>query len=166
MKTFLTFLMAAAVAAAMILPADPAPTKDPHPATVLDAAQWTAVSTTTTATIYHAVPSQCNSDVRHTASMFVLDLDDVASQRVAAMERTMMKRHGIRYGDIILVTGAGDLDGLWQVQDTMNKRFAGKDKIDLLVPTSRKTGFWKDVTVSVPANKPSRTLARKAFEEM
>lgn len=134
-------------------------------AATLDEPSWTEVATGVTATIYHAVPAQCNADVRHTASMFTLDLDDVASQRVVAMERTMMKRLGIRYGDIILVSGAGDLDGLWQVQDTMNKRFADQDKIDLLVPTSRKHGMWKDVTVSIPANAPSRRMVAQAFQE-
>ena len=99
-------------------------------------AAWSEVSNDALATVYNAVPSQCNNDVLHTASMFKLNLGDVLSQRVIAMERTFMKELGLKYGDVVYVEGTGKWDGPWQIQDTMNKRFAGMHKIDILVPSN------------------------------
>ena len=111
---------------------------------------WKLVSDDTIATVYNAVPSQCNNDVRHTASMFRLNLGNVLSQRVIAMERTFMKELGLKYGDIVYVEGVGRWDGPWQIQDTMNKRFAGMHKIDILVPNDIRTGKWDNVKIYVP----------------
>lgn len=108
---------------------------------------WNLIADDVTATVYNAVPSQCNDDPVHTASMFRLDLDNVESHRIIAMERTMMAEYGISYGDTVLVTGTGRYDGLWQVQDTMNKRFAGQHKIDFLVPKHIRHGKWQNIRV-------------------
>lgn len=110
---------------------------------------WTLVTEDVTATVYNAVPSQCNDDVAHTASMYRLNLDDVLSHRIVAMERTMMAEYGIHYGDRVLVEGAGRWDGEWQVEDTMNKRFAGQHKIDFLVPENIKHGKWENVKLYI-----------------
>ena len=115
-------------------------------------AAWSEVSNDALATVYNAVPSQCNNDVLHTASMFKLNLGDVLSQRVIAMERTFMKELGLKYGDVVYVEGTGKWDGPWQIQDTMNKRFAGLHKIDILVPNNIKTGKWNGVKISVPTS--------------
>ena len=108
---------------------------------------WELISETTTATVYNAVPSQCNSDCLHTASMYTIVPEKIESDRILAMERTMMAEFSISYGDTVLVAGAGRYDGLWQVQDTMNKRFAGQHKIDFLVPRYIRHGKWKNVKV-------------------
>ena len=117
-----------------------------HPRT--DAPEGTVlISETTTATVYNAVPAQCGDDFLHTASMFEIDPSKVSDYRILAMERTMMARCGIAYGDQVYVEGAGRYDGLWTVEDTMNRRFAGQDRIDFLVPEETKTGRWKGVRV-------------------
>lgn len=121
---------------------------------------WQEVSNDALATVYNAVPSQCNNDVVHTASMFKLDLDDVLSQRVIAMERTFMEELGLKYGDVVYVEGTGKWDGPWQIQDTMNKRFAGMHKIDILVPNNIKTGKWSDITISIPTSKKFKEDAK------
>ncbi len=121
---------------------------------------WQEVSNDALATVYNAVPSQCNNDVVHTASMFKLDLDDVLSQRVIAMERTFMEELGLKYGDVVYVEGTGKWDGPWQIQDTMNKRFAGMHKIDILVPNNIKTGKWSDITISIPTSKEFKEDAK------
>lgn len=108
---------------------------------------WQLISETTTATVYNAVPSQCNKDCLHTASMYTIIPEKIAEQRILAMERTMMHSFGIAYGDSVLVEGAGRYDGIWQVQDTMNKRFAGQHKIDFLVPNHIRHGKWRNVKV-------------------
>lgn len=123
--------------------------------------EWTQVTGNATATVYHACKTQCNRDFLHTASNYEIIPSKIAQQRILAMERTMMAKYGIKYGDVVLLEGTGGYDGLWQVQDTMNKRFAGQEKIDLLIPKNAKGGKWENVRVSVPANpftKISRTI--------
>ena len=121
---------------------------------------WKTVSNDTIATVYNAVPAQCNKDVVHTASMFKLNLSDVLSQRVIAMERTYMKKLGLRYGDVVYVEGTEKWDGPWQIQDTMNKRFAGLPKIDILVPNNIRTGKWDNVKLSIPTDEQTKMNAK------
>lgn len=121
---------------------------------------WRLVSDDTLATVYNAVPQQCNNDVVHTASMFKLNLADVLSQRVIAMERTFMKELGLKYGDVVYIEGTQKWDGPWQIQDTMNKRFAGMHKIDILVPRNIRTGKWEGVKISVPADEKTAANAK------
>ena len=120
---------------------------------------WELVADDVTATVYNAVPAQCNKDVQHTASMFKLDLKNVLSHRIIAMERTMMKEFGLKYGDVVKIEGTGKWDGVWQIQDTMNKRFAGQHKIDILVPNDIKYGKWDGIRVYVPGNEETRAAA-------
>ena len=44
-----------------------------------------------------------------------------------------------------MVCGAGDLDGVWIVQDRMNSRW--KNRIDFLVNKELKGGKWENVTI-------------------
>ena len=106
---------------------------------------WELADTKTIATVYNAVPAQCNGDFGNTASMFRLDLYNVLSHRIIAMERTFMAELGLKYGDVVYIEGTGKWDGVWQIQDTMNKRFAGQHKIDILVPENIKYGQWDNV---------------------
>jgi hypothetical protein len=108
---------------------------------------WKLADDKTIATVYNAIPAQCNGDFGHTASMFRLNLYDVLSQRVIAMERTFMKKLGLNYGDVVYIEGTGKYDGVWQIQDTMNKRFAGQNKIDILVPDNVKYGQWDNIKI-------------------
>lgn len=107
---------------------------------------WLLISAATTATVYNAVPEQTNSEPTVTASGRRIT-GDVAQLRWLAMERTMMARHGIHYGDTVLVKGTGLYDGKWVVEDTMSSRYAGQDKIDFLVPDDVKLGKWNNVEV-------------------
>lgn len=99
------------------------------------------------ATVYNAVAGQCNPDYGRTASMFRLNIKNPESHRIIAIERTMMDRYGLKMGDVVYLEGVGEYDGVWQVQDKMNKRFAGMDKIDLLVNGDTKTGKWDNVKI-------------------
>jgi uncharacterized cupin superfamily protein len=116
-------------------------------------ADWKLVDNKTIATVYNAIPAQCNGDFGHTASMFRLNLNNVLSQRVIAMERTYMQKLGLRYGDVVYIEGTNGYDGVWQIQDTMNKRFAGQHKIDILVPNNIKYGSWDNVNLYVLKDK-------------
>lgn len=108
---------------------------------------WDLLADDVTATVYNAIPEQCNADFMHTASMFEIDTADVLSHRIIAMERTMMAEYGVRYGDVVRIEGTTLWDGEWQVQDTMNRRFAGMHKIDILVPRNIRHGKWHNVKV-------------------
>lgn len=108
---------------------------------------WILISTSTTATVYNAVPEQCGSNPTRTASGFKIDPAKVASLRIIAMERSMMARNDIHYGDTVLVEGAGKYDGEWVVEDTMHSKWAGQDRIDFLVPEHIRLGKWNDVKV-------------------
>lgn len=114
---------------------------------------WKLASKGVTATVYNAVPAQCNKDCKHTASMFHLNLNDVSSHRIIAMERTFMKSLGLNFGDVVKLEGTDGYDGVWQVQDLMNKRFAGQKKIDILVPKNVKKGMWNNVKLYVLKDK-------------
>ena len=107
---------------------------------------WLLISAGTTATVYNAVPDQCNAQPSMTASGRRIT-GDVAELRILAMERTMMARHGIHYGDTVLVRGAGSYDGEWVVEDTMSPRWAGQDRVDFLVPDDVKLGRWDKVEI-------------------
>ena len=108
---------------------------------------WQLVCGGAIATVYNAVAGQCNPDYGRTASMFRLNIKNPESHRIIAIERTMMDRYGLQMGDVVYLEGVGEYDGVWQVQDKMNKRFAGMDKIDLLVNGDTKTGKWDNVKI-------------------
>lgn len=112
-----------------------------------DNSPWQLACGGAIATVYNAVAGQCNPDYGRTASMFRLNIKNPESHRIIAIERTMMDRYGLKMGDVVYLEGVGEYDGVWQVQDKMNKRFAGMDKIDLLVNGDTKTGKWNNVKI-------------------
>jgi hypothetical protein len=112
-----------------------------------DNSPWQLACGGAIATVYNAVAGQCNPDYGRTASMFRLNIKNPESHRIIAIERTMMDRYGLKMGDVVYLEGVGEYDGVWQVQDKMNKRFAGMDKIDLLVNGDTKTGKWDNVKI-------------------
>lgn len=112
-----------------------------------DNSPWQLACGGAIATVYNAVAGQCNPDYGRTASMFRLNLKNPESHRIIAIERTMMDKYGLQMGDVVYLEGVGEYDGVWQVQDKMNKRFAGMDKIDLLVNGDTKTGKWDNVKI-------------------
>lgn len=118
-------------------------------------AEWELLCDDTEVTVYHAKESQCNSDIQHTASMFKLDLSDPESHKIIAMERTMMKQYGLKYGDLIKIEGTDSCDGVYQIQDTMNKRFKGKHKIDILINNDSEIGKWNNIKVYKLSNQES-----------
>lgn len=125
--------------------------------------EWIKVTDHAIGTVYNAVPSQCKKDCSTTANNFRLNLKNPQSHRIVAIERTMEKKWGIKQGDLIKVEGAGDLDGIWQVQDRMNKRFAGQPKIDFLVNNNRKYGKWKNLTIYKLSNPDDKSKFSKNF---
>jgi len=101
------------------------------------------IHTTVTATIYHAVKEETNSDPSHTASMFKLDLNNPYKHRIIAVSRDLLAKYPM--GSKVRIEGT-DLDGVYFVRDKMNKRYT--KRIDILVNKSRKYGKWYNVKLT------------------
>ena len=99
-----------------------------------------------TATIYHATPEQTDSTPHITASNKIIDLGNPQKHRWIAVSRDLEAK-GLTFGVKVKVTGAGDLDGIWTVQDRMNRRWS--HRIDFLVNQNIKGGKWENVRVEI-----------------
>lgn len=103
-------------------------------------------------TVYHPTKGQCDSSPLITASNSKIDVNDLRNQNIRwmALSRDLLKRWKgeFHYGDTVLVSsGDSQIDGLWVVKDTMNKRF--KKRGDLLFDSEvRKLGKWKNVEIA------------------
>lgn len=120
--------------------------------------EWILIAENVEGTVYNAVPEQCDEDPLYTASMFRLNLDDVYSHRIIAMERTFMKNLNLKYGDVVKIEGTGKWDGIWQIQDTMNSKFVGQKKIDFLVPEDIKLGKWDEIKLYSLSDKSNTDI--------
>ena len=90
------------------------------------------VTTIVTATCYHAVAGQCNDDYLTTASGKKIDSTETAYEhRFVAVSRDLLDEYP--YGTAIIVSDAEieEYNGVWYVEDTMNKRFT--ETIDFLI---------------------------------
>ena len=99
-----------------------------------------------TATIYHATPEQTDSTPHITASNKIIDLGNPQKHRWIAVSRDLEAK-GLVFGVKVKVTGAGDLDGIWTVQDRMNRRWLSR--IDFLVNEDMTGGKWENVRVEI-----------------
>ena len=99
-----------------------------------------------TATIYHATPEQTDSTPDITASNKKIDLSNPLKHRWIAVSRDLEAK-GLTFGVKVCVTGAGNLDGIWTVQDRMHHRWT--NRIDFLVNEDLKGGKWENVRVEI-----------------
>lgn len=97
-----------------------------------------------TATVYHAVPEQCDDSPLVTASgARISSAESAYEHRYLAVSRDLLDV--FPYGTMVEVSGCGELDGRWVVQDTMNRRYKGY--IDLLINPDMKGGKWEGVRI-------------------
>ena len=99
-----------------------------------------------TATIYHATPEQTDSTPFITASGARINPENPQGHRWIAVSRDLEAK-GMTFGVKVCIRGAGDLDGVWTVQDRMNKRW--NNRIDFLVCKTLKGGKWENVEVTL-----------------
>lgn len=97
-----------------------------------------------TATCYNAVVEQCNNDVQHTATMFVLNLDNPYSHRILAVSRDLESK-GFGMNTKVLIYGTDKYDGIWIIRDRMAKRWT--NKIDFLVNIDMFVSKWDNVKI-------------------
>jgi 3D (Asp-Asp-Asp) domain-containing protein len=98
------------------------------------------------ATIYHADPRQCNADYLTTASLKKINKSNPQGHRWIAVSRDLEK-HGFTFGTKVCVEGAGLMDGVWTIEDRMNKRW--KNRIDFLVNKNMTGGKWTNVKLTI-----------------
>ena len=98
------------------------------------------------ATIYHAVPSQTDSTPLITASNRHINPDNPQGHRWIAVSRDL-EDLGYTFGTKVCVMNAGNMDGVWEIQDRMNKRFT--KRIDFLVNEEMRGGKWTNVTITI-----------------
>jgi len=93
---------------------------------------------TVTVTTYAPISSQTDSSPLVTASGFKLSVKNPRKHRVIAISRDL--KHKLKFGQRVRLEGAGKYDGIYIVEDLMNKRFT--KRIDILInPTDKPTMF-------------------------
>ena len=99
-----------------------------------------------TATVYNADPSQTDDSPFITASGAVIEQCCPGDHRWIAVSRDL-EAEGFVFGARVRITGTDGFDGIWVVQDRMNKRY--QNSIDLLVDYSITLGKWYNVEVEL-----------------
>ena len=101
-------------------------------------------ATLVTATVYHPVPEQTNSEYWITASGKEIDTLNPIKHRWIAVSRDL-ESHGYTMGSEVMVSGADQYNGVWTIQDRMNKRWS--KRIDFLIGLEDRQGKWNNVKI-------------------
>ena len=85
-----------------------------------------------TVTMYQPVRYQTDSTPNILADGTRIQTKEASNYKFIAVSRNLLKRNGgwLDYGDFILLKGTSYKDGVYQVRDTMNKRFV--NRVDIL----------------------------------
>ena len=85
-----------------------------------------------TVTMYHPIYPQTDKTPSITADGTRISINNAREHRFVALSRNLLKRWGgpFDYGDFILLRGTDGKDGVYQVRDTMNRRYI--NHIDIL----------------------------------
>ena len=85
-----------------------------------------------TVTMYQPVARQTDSTPNILADGTRIRTQEASKYKFIAVSRNLLKRWGgwLDYGDFILLKGTDGKDGVYQVRDTMNKRYV--NRIDIL----------------------------------
>ena len=90
-----------------------------------------------TVTTYNPTTLQCDDTPHITADGTHFKTWRASSYRYVALSRDLLSRWGgpFNYGDYIVIEGAGDRDGVYQVRDTMNPKWT--NRVDILTTNDR-----------------------------
>ena len=85
-----------------------------------------------TVTMYQPVQRQTDSTPNILADGTRIRTKEASNYKFIAVSRNLLKRWGgwLDYGDFVLLKGTTEKDGVYQVRDTMNKRYV--NRIDIL----------------------------------
>jgi len=101
-----------------------------------------------TATMYQPVQWQTDDTPNELADgTVIVDIYKAHEYRYLALSRDLLKRWGgpFDYGDYVIVEGAGEHSGIWQVRDTMNKKWT--NRIDFLMSPGHKPFKYDEVVI-------------------
>ena len=90
-----------------------------------------------TVTTYNPTRAQTDSTPNITADGTRINPRKATQYRYVALSRDLLSRWGgpFEYGDYIIIEGTGEWDGLYQVRDTMNRKWT--NRVDILTTNSR-----------------------------
>ena len=91
-----------------------------------------------TVTMYQPLRYQTDSTPNILADGTRIKTEEASNYKFIAVSRNLLKRWGgwLNYGDFVLLKGTDHKDGVYQVRDTMNKRWV--NRIDILESVSVK----------------------------
>lgn len=100
-----------------------------------------------TVTMYHPVARQTDSTPNILADGTRIKVHKASEYRFIAVSRNLLKRFGgwLDYDDFVLLKGTDGKDGVYQVRDTMNKRFV--NRIDILETPGTKPYKFADAKI-------------------
>ena len=73
-------------------------------------------------------------------------MDNPELHRIIAVSRDLEAK-GFKMNSIVVVSNAGDMNGLWVVRDRMHKRWT--NRIDFRVDETLKGGKWNNVKIKL-----------------
>jgi 3D (Asp-Asp-Asp) domain-containing protein len=98
-------------------------------------------------TMYQPVRRQTDSTPNILADGTRIRVREASNYKFIAVSRNLLRRFGgfLDYGDWILLRGTSHKDGVYQVRDTMNKRFV--NRIDILEGTDVDPYMFPDAEI-------------------
>ena len=90
-----------------------------------------------TVTTYHPTKEQTDSTPNELADGTKINPKKASLYRYVALSRDLLSRWGgpFNYGDYIIIKGAGENSGVYQVRDTMNSKWT--NRVDILTTNSK-----------------------------
>ena len=73
-------------------------------------------------------------------------MNNPESDRIIAVSRDLETK-GFKMNSVVVISNAGDMNGLWVIRDRMNKRWT--NRIDFLVDKTMKGGKWNNVKIKL-----------------
>ena len=100
-----------------------------------------------TVTMYHPVSHQTDRTPNILADGTKITIHKASEYNYVAVSRNLLKRWGgwLDFGDFIVLSGTDGKDGVYQVKDTMNKRFV--NRIDILESPGVKPYKFTDAKI-------------------
>ena len=103
--------------------------------------------TKVTVTMYHPVPGQTDDTPNQTADGTIIDIEKASKYRYVAVSRDLLNRWGgpLDYGDYIVIEGAGEHSGIYQIRDTMNPKWTRR--VDILRSPGSRQFKYSNITL-------------------
>ena len=96
-----------------------------------------------TLTTYTIERNQTDSNPLETASGYIVDSINPKRHKVIAISRDLKSK--FKFSDSVYISNAGSYDGVYVVEDVMNRRF--KDRIDILINPKDKGTLLLNVKI-------------------